>query len=67
MVKVKLHFSVEQTIEQLDDAFFDSAIECLRMMRWMHNQGISPESIIIGNYSKEVYGYIDVTPLPPEE
>ena len=67
MVKVKLRFDFEQEIEQLDGDFFDRAIECLRMMRCMYNQGISPESIIVGSYSKEVYGYVDVTPLPSEE
>ena len=67
MEKVKLRFSIEQEVEELDGDFFDRAIECLRMMRCMHNQGISPESIIVGSYSKEVYGYIDVTPLSPEE
>ena len=67
MEKVKLRFSIEQEVEELDGDFFDRAIECLRMMRCMHNQGISPESIIIGDYAKEVYGSIDVTPLPSEE
>ena len=67
MVKVRLRFDFEQEVEQLDGDFFDRAIECLRTMRCMHNQGISPESIIIGDYSKEVYGYIEVKPLPFEE
>ena len=67
MEKVKLHFSIEQTIEQLDAAFFDRAVECIAAMHHLWQQGISPESIIIGSYSKEVYGYIDVTPLPSEE
>ena len=67
MEKVKLHFSIEQTLEQLDDAFFDRAVECIAAMHHLWQQGIEPESIIIGGYSKEVYGYIDVTPLPPEE
>ena len=67
MVKVKLRFDFEQEVEKLDGDFFDRAIECLRMMRCMHNQGINPESSIVGSYSKEVYGYIDVTPLPSEK
>ena len=67
MVKVKLRFDFEQEVEKLDGDFFDRASECLAMMRCMYNQGISPESIIVGGYSKEVYGYIDVTPLPSEE
>ena len=67
MVKVKLSFNFEQKVEKLDGDFFDRASECLAMMRCMHNQGISPESIVLGGYSKEVYGYIDVTPLPSEE
>ena len=67
MEKVKLHFSIEQTLEQLDDALFDRAVECIGAMHRLWQQGISPESIIIGSYSKEVYGYIDVTPLSPEE
>ena len=67
MVKVKLRFELEQEVEQLDGDFFDRASEFIAMMRCMHNHGISPESIIVGSYSKEVYGYIDVTPLPPEE
>lgn len=66
MVKVRLRFDFEQEVEQLDGDFFDRAIECLRAMRWMHDQGISPESIIIGDYSKEVYGYIEVTKLDTE-
>ena len=66
MVKVKLRFDFEQEVEELDGDFFDKAIECLRMMRCMHNQGISPESIIVGSYSKEVYGYIEVTDLNTE-
>ena len=67
MLKVKLSFDFEQKVEKLDGDFFDKAIECLRVMRCMHNQGINPESIIVGSYSKDVYGYIDVTPLPSEE
>lgn len=66
MVKAKLRFNFEREVEKLDDDFFDSAIACLQMMRCMHNQGVSPESIIIGSYSKEVYGYIDVTELDTE-
>lgn len=67
MVKVKLRFEFEQEVEQLDEDFFDRASEFIAMMRCMYNQGISPESIIIGGYSKEVYGYIDITPLSSEE
>ena len=67
MEKVKLHFSIEQTTEQLDDALFDKAVECIEAMHRLWQQGISPESIVLGGYSKEVYGYIDVTPLPSEE
>lgn len=67
MVKAKLKFNFEQEVEELDSDFFDNAVECLQMMRCMHELGISPESIIVGSYSKEVYGYIDVTPLPSEE
>ena len=67
MVKAKLRFSFEQEVDKLDGDFFDRASECLAMMRCMYNQGISPESIVLGGYTKEVYGYIDVTPMPSEE
>ena len=67
MVKVKLRFDFEQEVDKLDGDFFDRASECLAMMHCMHNQGISPESIIIGDYSQEVYGYIEVKPLASEE
>ena len=66
MEKVKLHFSIEQTLEQLDDALFDKAVECIEAMHRLWQQGISPESIIVGSYSKEIYGYIDVTKLDTE-
>ena len=46
MLKVKLSFDFEQKVEKLDGDFFDRAIECLRVMRCMHNQGINPESIM---------------------
>ena len=67
MLKVKLRLDFEQEVEKLDGDFFDRAIACLQVMRCMHNRGISPESIVLGGYSKEVYGCIDVTPLPSEE
>lgn len=67
MVKVKLHFEFEQEVEQLDEDFFDKASEFIEMMRCMHRQGIKPESIVVGSYAKEVYGYVDVTDLEPAE
>ena len=67
MEKVKLSFSIEQTIEQLDDAFFDRAVECITAMQHLWRQGIEPGSCQVGDYAKEVYGCIDVTPLPSEE
>ena len=44
MEKVKLHFSIEQTIEQLDDAFFDRAVECITAMHRLWQRGIEPEN-----------------------
>lgn len=66
MEKVKLHFSIEQTIERLDDAFFDRAVECITAMHRLWQQGIEPRSCQVGDYAKEVYGYIEVTKLDTE-
>lgn len=67
MVKVKLRLEMEREVDNLTGEFFDSAIECLQMMKRMHELGIAPQSCQVGDYTKEVYGYIDVKPLPSEE
>lgn len=67
MVKVKLRFEFEQEVEQLDEDFFDKASELIGVMCCMHRQGIEPESIVVGSYAKEIYGYVDVTDLEPTE
>jgi hypothetical protein len=67
MLKVKLRFEFEQEVDNLTGEFFDSAVECLQMMKRMHELGIAPRSCQVGDYTKEVYGYIDVTPLSSEE
>ena len=67
MLKVKLRLEMEREVDNLTGEFFDSAVECLQMMKRMHELGIAPQSCQVGDYAKEVYGYIEVTPLPSEE
>lgn len=67
MLNVKLRFEMKREVDNLTGEFFDSAVKCLQMMKRMHELGIAPQSCQVGDYTKEVYGYIDVTPLPPEE
>lgn len=65
MVKVKLRFEIEREVDNLNGRLFDSAVECIQMMKRMHELGIAPQSCQVGDFGKEVYGYVDVTDLEP--